>query len=57
MRCYKLSLDGTHYIVPEDDFSLLFAEVATLDVGEKLQLEIVEIDENEMQNMGEFDGF
>ncbi len=57
MRCYKMSYGSQHLIVSAYDASMIFTEAKSFDIGEKFEVEIIEMSDEELALLPEFDGF
>ena len=55
LTIFRMNVNGTCCIV--EDFDLINSTVQNLDIGDKFELELVEMTEEEYNNLPEFEGF
>ena len=58
VRCIKLELEeGSNYLVDRIEGDDWRTEIMVSELDEVFRVEIIEMDENELKEMPEFDGF
>ena len=57
VKCVKVSYQGSGYVLPLTEFSSLQYDVVEFDPGEKIELEVCEYTQAELDAFPEFEGW